>query len=203
MQRGAGHQAPRASLALRRTLFSSSVRLARPCVVTLSRIRSICPSRAGAAGQESVCGRGWRVPANPAMEPVSYGAVLDGELVFVPGEIPRQGVFAHWGRGTGSAKVELVFPGGTYGIRKRLMSADLIPLAEALVATAQRASADVAVHQVSYFRLMPTVLVASACALAVVRGGFLADRATGGDHHHRDPRGDRARVVSRTEGQGS
>jgi hypothetical protein len=41
-------------------------------------------------------------------------------------------VFAHWGRGTGSAKVELVFPGGTYGIRKRLMSADLIPLAEAL-----------------------------------------------------------------------
>jgi len=58
------------------------------------------------------------------MEPVSYGAVLDGELVFVPGEIPRRGVFAHWGRGTGSAKVELVFPGGTYGIRKRLMSAD-------------------------------------------------------------------------------
>ena len=66
------------------------------------------------------------------MQPVSYGAVLDGELIFVPGEIPRRGVFAHWGRGTGSAKVELVFPGGTYGIRKRLVSADLIPLAEAL-----------------------------------------------------------------------
>ncbi len=58
--------------------------------------------------------------------------MLDGELVFVPGEVPRRGVFAHWGRGTGSAKIELVFPGGTYGIRKRLMSADLIPLAEAL-----------------------------------------------------------------------
>jgi len=58
--------------------------------------------------------------------------VLDGELVFVPGEIPRQGVFAHWGRGTGRAKLELVFPGGTYGIRKRLVSADLIPLDEAL-----------------------------------------------------------------------
>jgi len=58
--------------------------------------------------------------------------VLDGELVFIPGEVPRRGVFAHWGRGTGSAKVELVFPGGTYGIRKRLISADLIPLAEAL-----------------------------------------------------------------------
>jgi hypothetical protein len=58
--------------------------------------------------------------------------VLDGELVFVPGEIPRRGVFARWGRGTGSAKLELVFPGGRYGIRKRLVSADLIPLAEAL-----------------------------------------------------------------------
>jgi superfamily II DNA or RNA helicase len=60
--------------------------------------------------------------------------VLDGELVFVPGEIPRRGVFAHWGRGTGSAKLELVFPGGRYGIRKRLVSADLIPLGEALPA---------------------------------------------------------------------
>jgi hypothetical protein len=58
--------------------------------------------------------------------------VLDGELVFVPGEIPRRGMFAHWGRGTGTAKVELVFPGGTYGIRKRLVSADLIPLDDAL-----------------------------------------------------------------------
>jgi SNF2 domain-containing protein/SNF2 helicase protein/helicase-like protein len=58
--------------------------------------------------------------------------VLDGELVFVPGEIPRRGVFAHWGKGSGSAKLELVFPGGRYGIRKRLVSADLIPLAEAL-----------------------------------------------------------------------
>ena len=65
-------------------------------------------------------------------EPVSYGCVLDGELVFVPGEIPRRGVFAHWGKGSGSAKLELVFPGGRYGIRKRLVSADLIPLAEAL-----------------------------------------------------------------------
>jgi superfamily II DNA or RNA helicase len=60
--------------------------------------------------------------------------VLDGELVFIPGKIPRQGMFAHWGRGTGSARVELVFPGGTYGIRKRMVAADLIPLAEALPA---------------------------------------------------------------------
>ena len=78
--------------------------------------------------------RSGKAPAGSAEEPVSYGAVLDGELVFVPGEVPRQGVFAHWGRGTGSAKIELVFPGGTYGIRKRLMSADLVPLAEALPA---------------------------------------------------------------------
>ena len=58
--------------------------------------------------------------------------MLDGELVFVPSRIPRRGVFAHWGKGSGSAKLELVFPGGRYGIRKRLVSADLIPLAEAL-----------------------------------------------------------------------
>ena len=63
--------------------------------------------------------------------------MLDGELVFLPNEIPRRGVFACWGKGPGSpvpgnAKVELVFPGGTYGIRKRMVSAELIPVAEAL-----------------------------------------------------------------------
>jgi hypothetical protein len=63
--------------------------------------------------------------------------VLDGDLVFVPNDIPRRGVFASWGRGAGNpvpgnTKVELVFPGGTYGIRKRLVSAELIPVAEAL-----------------------------------------------------------------------
>jgi hypothetical protein len=60
--------------------------------------------------------------------------VLDGELIFIPSEIPRRGVFALWGNGSGSAKLELVFPGGTYGIRKRLVSAEIIPLAEALPA---------------------------------------------------------------------
>ncbi len=63
--------------------------------------------------------------------------MLDGELVFVPNEIPRRGVFALWGKGPGNlvpghAKVELVFPGGAYGIRKRMVSAELIPVAEAL-----------------------------------------------------------------------
>jgi SNF2-related domain/SNF2 Helicase protein/Helicase conserved C-terminal domain len=60
--------------------------------------------------------------------------VLDGELIFVPSEIPRRGVFALWGNGSGPARLELVFPGGTYGIRKRLVSAEIIPLAEALPA---------------------------------------------------------------------
>jgi len=69
--------------------------------------------------------------------PVSYGCVLDAELVFLPNAIPRRGVFASWGKGPGNPvpgtdRVELVFPGGTYGIRKRMVSAELIPLAEAL-----------------------------------------------------------------------
>jgi SNF2-related domain/SNF2 Helicase protein len=80
-------------------------------------------------------------------------------------------MFAHWGRGTGSAKIELVFPGGTYGIRKRLMSADLIPLAEALPALlaldtgeqtrlsarAWSAAAAAGVGLVARGRLLPTV----------------------------------------------
>ncbi len=106
----------------------------------------------------------------PGQAAVSYGAVLDGELVFVPGKIPRQGVFAHWGRGTGSARVELVFPGGTYGIRKRLVAAELIPLAEALpallVAGERRmrlsgqvwaAAAAAGVGLIARGRLLPTV----------------------------------------------
>jgi superfamily II DNA or RNA helicase len=60
--------------------------------------------------------------------------VLNGELIFIPNEIPRRGVFVLWGNGSGSAKLELVFPGGTYGIRKRLVSAEIIPLAQALPA---------------------------------------------------------------------
>ena len=82
-------------------------------------------------------GHAGEVPAEMPGGPVSCGCVLDGELVFLPNEIPRRGVFACWGKGPGSpvpgnAKVELVFPGGTYGIRKRMVSAELIPVAEAL-----------------------------------------------------------------------
>ena len=68
------------------------------------------------------------------MEPVSCGLVLDGELVFVPSAIPRRGVFARWGTGSGSAKLELVFPRGAHDLRKRLVAADLISLGEALPA---------------------------------------------------------------------
>jgi len=60
--------------------------------------------------------------------------VLNGEAVFIPDDIPRRGMLAVWGTGSGSVKVELVFAGGTYGVRKRLISADLIPVSEALPA---------------------------------------------------------------------
>jgi len=58
--------------------------------------------------------------------------VLHGEAVFIPDLIPRRGVIAFWGTGSGPDKVELVFAGGRYGIRKRLVSADLVPVADAL-----------------------------------------------------------------------
>ena len=58
--------------------------------------------------------------------------MLHGEAVFVPDVIPRFGVFAFWGTGSGQDKVELVFAGGRYGIRKRLVSADLVRVADAL-----------------------------------------------------------------------
>jgi superfamily II DNA or RNA helicase len=58
--------------------------------------------------------------------------VLDGDVVFVPGDIPRHGGFACWGAGPGPDKVELVFPGGTYGLRKRQVTATFMPVAEIL-----------------------------------------------------------------------
>jgi hypothetical protein len=84
--------------------------------------RLAAPAAAGADGEFAEAG------ARRREKPVAYGSVLDGELVFVPGEIPRRGVFAHWGKGSGSAKLELVFPGGRYGIRKRLVSAGRLQL---------------------------------------------------------------------------
>lgn len=56
------------------------------------------------------------------------------EAVFIPGVVPREGRLALWGPGAGPDKVELVFAGGTYGVRKRFVSARLLSVAEALPA---------------------------------------------------------------------
>jgi hypothetical protein len=58
--------------------------------------------------------------------------VLDGNAVFVPDDVPRRGVLALWGTGAGTGQVELVFAGGTYGLRKRLVTARFLSVAEAL-----------------------------------------------------------------------
>jgi SNF2-related domain/SNF2 Helicase protein/Helicase conserved C-terminal domain len=61
--------------------------------------------------------------------------VLDGDAVFVPDDVPRRGVLALWGAGSGTGrtgKVELVFPRGTDALRKRLVTARLLSVAEAL-----------------------------------------------------------------------
>jgi hypothetical protein len=56
----------------------------------------------------------------------------DGEAVFVPDAVPRKGVLALWGTGSGPDKVHVVVPCPTWGVRKRLVSATLVPIAEAL-----------------------------------------------------------------------
>ena len=59
---------------------------------------------------------------------------LDGDAVFVPDDVPRRGMLAMWGTGSGPDKVELVFPCPRWGVRKRQVSATLVPVAEALPA---------------------------------------------------------------------
>jgi hypothetical protein len=66
--------------------------------------------------------------------PLASRAVSDAEAIFVPGEVPREGKLALWGAGAGPDKIELVFAGGTYGVRKRLVSATFLPVADALPA---------------------------------------------------------------------
>jgi hypothetical protein len=58
--------------------------------------------------------------------------VLDGDAVFVPDEIPRRGMLALWGTGSGTGKVELVFARGADALRKRLVTARFLSVAEAL-----------------------------------------------------------------------
>jgi superfamily II DNA or RNA helicase len=57
---------------------------------------------------------------------------LTCEATFVPSEVPRDGVLALWGPGAGPDQLELVFAGGTYGVRKRVVSATLLPVPDAL-----------------------------------------------------------------------
>ncbi|HEY6797189.1 MAG TPA: DEAD/DEAH box helicase [Kineosporiaceae bacterium] len=52
--------------------------------------------------------------------------------VFIPDELPRRGRLALWGPQAGPDRVELVFAGGFYGVRKRMVSATLLPVADAL-----------------------------------------------------------------------
>jgi superfamily II DNA or RNA helicase len=56
--------------------------------------------------------------------------VLRGEMIFVPDEVPRLSRFVLWGAGDDT--VELVFPGGTYGVRKKVVPARFLPVGEGL-----------------------------------------------------------------------
>lgn len=54
------------------------------------------------------------------------------EATFVPDVVPRRGSFAFWRAGGGPDQVELVFDGGQYGVRKRMVSAHLLPVSAVL-----------------------------------------------------------------------
>ena len=54
------------------------------------------------------------------------------EATFLPDVIPRRGSFAFWRTGGGQDQVELVFDGGQYGVRKRMVSAHVLPVAAVL-----------------------------------------------------------------------
>lgn len=53
-------------------------------------------------------------------------------MVFLPDEIPRRGMLAVWGTGSGNGKVDLVFTRGTDALRRRLVTASFLSVAEAL-----------------------------------------------------------------------
>src|SRR5260221_5484334 len=56
------------------------------------------------------------------------------EATFLPDAVPRRGSFAFWRTGGGPDQVELVFDGGQYGVRKRMVSAHVLPV-EAVLPT--------------------------------------------------------------------
>jgi hypothetical protein len=73
------------------------------------------------------------------MKPLASAAVLEtgvrnGNAAFIPDAIPRNGMLALWGTGSGPDKVEVVVPCPSLGVRKRLVTATLAPVAEALPA---------------------------------------------------------------------
>jgi superfamily II DNA or RNA helicase len=56
------------------------------------------------------------------------------ETTFLPHAVPRRGSFAFWRAGGGPDQVELVFDGGQYGVRKRMVSAHVLPVSAVLPA---------------------------------------------------------------------
>ena len=54
------------------------------------------------------------------------------EATFLPDAVPRRGSFAFWRTGGGPDQVELVFDGGQYGVRKRMVSAHVLPVTAVL-----------------------------------------------------------------------
>jgi superfamily II DNA or RNA helicase len=54
------------------------------------------------------------------------------EATYLPDAVPRRGSFAFWRTGGGPDQVELVFDGGQYGVRKRMVSAHVLPVTAVL-----------------------------------------------------------------------
>ena len=125
------------------------------------------------AGQELARLRISASTGGPVCRPISCCPVLDGDVVFVPGELPREGRFAFWGAGPGPDKVELVFPGGTYGVRKRQVTATFVPVAEALP---ELVSVDLADHGVR--RSVAVWAAAATAGVGLVARGRLLPTVT-------------------------
>ncbi len=107
-------------------------------------------------------------------------SVLDGDAVFVPDDVPRRGVLALWGTGSGSGKVELVFTRAG-GLRKRLVTARFLPVADVLP---ELLSIDPNVTGPAGHAVRPTLGVWAAAATAgiglVARGRLLPTVGPGG-----------------------